>query len=375
MKEYQKLLRSVCHFLNFFLLMGLVTSCCMILFVRTIAESMEITLTQSNIGAAVKLTFFNVILLSLICSAIDTIRRRQMVDRPVKRIIEAVQKMMAGDFNVRIDSVHTLGEYAGLQEIAQCFNRMAEELSDTETLRTDFIANVSHELKTPLSVISNYGTMLSAPELSTEKRIEYAKAVTDSSRRLADMVSGILKLNKLENQQICLVSKSYDLGEQLCACMLGFEELWEQKELNIETDIEDGVVVCSDSEMMSLVWNNLFSNAVKFTDRGGTITLTLHSECNTAVVQIQDTGRGISREVGRRMFDKFYQGDTSHATQGNGLGLAIVKRVIDLTGSEISVESELGKGTAFTVKIERCEDACTSSPEFCKCKGETNNGQ
>lgn len=202
----------------------------------------------------------------------------------------------------------------------------------------------------------NYGTMLRQPDLPEEKRIEYAKAITDASHRLADLISNILKLSKLENQQIFPAAESYDLVAQLCECLLGFEELWEKKELEIETDIADGVMVKSDSEMMSLVWSNLFSNAIKFTEPGGRIGLTLQAEEDMAVVRISDTGCGISREVGAHMFDKFYQGDTSHAAQGNGLGLALVKRVIDITGSALDVESEVGKGSVFTIKMRRIPD-------------------
>ena len=230
---------------------------------------------------------------------------------------------------------------------------MAEELSGTETLRTDFISNVSHELKTPLSVIQNYGTMLQKPNLSEEKRIEYSKAVTESSRRLADLISNILKLNKLENQQIFPEKRKYNLSEQLCECLLCFEDVWEKKGLDIDTDIEEDVFVESDPELLTIVWNNLFSNAIKFTEPGGQIFLGLKTDSRFAIIEVKDTGCGISPEVGAHIFEKFYQGDTSHATQGNGLGLALVKRVIDIASGDISVSSESDKGSIFTVKIER----------------------
>ena len=222
-----------------------------------------------------------------------------------------------------------------------------------ETLRTDFIANVSHELKTPLAVIQNYGSLLQQPGLSEEDRMDYARTVTNASQRLASLITNILKLNKLENQQIYPKKERFDLGEQLCECLLTFESAWEAKNLEIETEIEDGVTVESDPELLSLVWNNLFSNAIKFTEPGGTVGLKLYENGGHAVVEVSDTGCGISPEVGAHIFEKFYQGDTSHATQGNGLGLALVKRVVDIIGGEIGVKSELGKGTTFTVKIKR----------------------
>ena len=229
-------------------------------------------------------------------------------------------------------------------------------MSGLETLRTDFIANVSHELKTPLAVVQNYGTMLQQPGLPEEKRIEYAKAITDTSRKLADLITNILKLNKLENQQIYPENHIYNLGEQLCECLLDFESVWEQKKIEIFTDIEEEVFVETDTELLSLVWRNLFSNAMKFTEPEGSVYVTLRSENDFAVVEVKDTGCGISPETGKHIFEKFYQGDTSHSTQGNGLGLALVKRVMDIVGGDISVSSEIKKGSTFTVRIRRKKD-------------------
>ena len=260
---------------------------------------------------------------------------------------------MKGDFSVRIRPFSGGNDLNGFGVIVDYFNQMAQELSGTETLRTDFIANVSHELKTPLAVIQNYGTMLQQPGLSEEKRLEYAKAITDTSRQLANLITNILKLNKLENQQIYPKAETYDLGEQLCQCLLAFENVWEEKELDIQTDVEEQVLVDTDQELLSLVWNNLFSNAMKFTQPHGAVSLSLKSEGDDAVVQVSDTGCGISPQVGKHIFEKFYQGDTSHAVQGNGLGLALVKRVIDIVGGDISVSSEVGKGSTFTVRLRR----------------------
>ena len=230
---------------------------------------------------------------------------------------------------------------------------MAEELGSVETLRTDFIANVSHEMKTPLAVMQNYGTLLQTPHLSEEQRMEYAKGVTDGSRRLADMMTNILKLNRLENQKIYPKTEEFDLGEQLCECLLQFENIWETSNIEIETDIAENVIVRADAELLSHVWNNLFSNALKFTEAGGCVSVTLTATDHHAVVKVKDTGCGMSKEVGEHIFEKFYQGDTSHSVQGNGLGLALVKRVIDIMQGEIGVESVVGEGSTFTVRIRR----------------------
>ena len=337
-------------FCIFFLLIAFVLTSSMVLFLNYLGQSMGIDFAQSDIQLAAVVTFGNVFMLSLVCTAVDLLRRRLTVERPVKRIIDGAQKVMDGDLSTRIAPLR--GVEPGFNVIIDYFNRMVQELSGMETLRTDFIANVSHELKTPLAVIQNYGTMLQQPNLSDEDRKDYARTVTNASQRLASLITNILKLNKLENQQIYPKKERFDLGEQLCECLLGFENAWEAKNLEIETEIEDGVNVESDPELLSLVWNNLFSNAIKFTGEGGTVGLKLHTENGHAVVEVSDTGCGISPEVGAHIFEKFYQGDTSHATQGNGLGLALVKRVVDIIGGEISVSSELGKGSTFTVRIK-----------------------
>ncbi len=351
--SYAVLLRAVCRYLLFFLLAAFLVTCCMMLFVQTFADTMNLTLTDENIGSAAKVTFWNVVLLSLIFTVIDAMRRKWAVHRPVRRIMQAAEQLIAGDFSVRVPTVRTFGADEKLGDIAVCFNKMAQELGSVETLRTDFIANVSHEMKTPLAVIQNYGTMLQQPDLSDEKRIEYARAITDGSRRLADMMTNILKLNRLENQQIFPQATEYDLGEQLCECLLQYENVWEQANIEIETDIAENVRVRADAELLSLVWSNLFSNAFKFTEPGGTVSLTLTATDHHAIVNVKDTGCGMSPEIGAHIFEKFYQGDSSHATRGNGLGLALVKRVVDITQSEISVESALGVGSTFTVKIRR----------------------
>jgi signal transduction histidine kinase len=292
-----------------------------------------------------------VLLLTLLFGTIDHIRRKLMVDRPVKIITEATEQIMQGDFSVRVRPMHGAG-MEGFNQIGMAINAMAKELAGTETLRTDFIANVSHELKTPLAVMGNYATMLQRPGI-TEERCEYAKAISEAARKLAQLITNILKLNKLENQQIFPQPKEFDLGEQLCECLLVFEDAWEAKNLEIETDIEEDVRIKSDPELLSLVWNNLISNAVKFTPDGGTIGLALKTADGSVVVQVRDTGCGMKPEVGQHIFEKFYQGDTSHATQGNGLGLALVKRVVDILSGEIGVQSVYGTGSTFTVKFKR----------------------
>lgn len=348
---FRQILKGLSRYILFFLMVAFLISCCMMLFVTTFAGNMELALTNENLGDAAKITFMNVLLLSLLFTVADEIRRKLTVERPVKRITQAAEKITQGDLSVRIQPEHNDAEQ--FDQIIDCINRMTEELSGLETLRTDFIANVSHELKTPLAVMQNYGTLLQQPDLDAQTRIEYAKAVSDSARRLSSMMTNILKLNRLENQQIYPQTTQYDLSAQLCECFLQFENVWEAEGIEIATDILDGVTVKADAELLSLVWNNLFSNAFKFTEPGGTVSVSLTATDRHAIVTVSDTGCGMTPDVGAHIFEKFYQGDTSRATQGNGLGLALVKRVMDIMQGEISVDSAVGKGTAFTVKIRR----------------------
>ena len=355
-KRIKKVIRTLSGFFVFFLLAAFITTCCIMLFISTLQGSIGRAFTQDEITMAAKITMLNVVLLSIGMAVVDYIRRKFAVERPVKRITEATSKMIEGDFSVRIEPIAKFGTDDSFNEIIEGVNKMAEELSGVETLRTDFISNVSHEMKTPLAVMQNYATLLQKPDLPEEKRIEYAKAISDASHRLSDMMTNILKLNRLENQQIYPNFTKFDLGEQLCESLLNYENVWESKNIEIETDIAENVLVSADAELLSLVWNNLFSNAFKFTDECGKVSLTLTADEKYATVKVSDTGCGMSSEVGAHIFEKFYQGDTSHATQGNGLGLALVKRVVDIMQGEIGVESEVGVGTTFTVKIRRVAD-------------------
>ncbi len=348
----KKALLSLYHYFSFFIFMSVFVTFSMLLFLNTMASTMGIEFNEGNIKTAAIITFWNVVFLSLVCTVIDGIRRKLTVDRPVKRIVAAADRIAGGDYSVRVPVIHSINRADGLEEISRCFNEMAEELSGVETLQTDFIANVSHELKTPLSVMQNYGTLLQQPDLSEEDRVKYAKSVSDASRRLADLVTNILKLSKLENKQIYPAREEYALNEQLCECLLHFENIWEEKDIEIETDMDEDVLIKADPELLSLVWNNLFSNAFKFTEKGGKVSLSLKAENGVATVEVSDTGCGISTEVGKHIFDKFYQGDTSHATDGNGLGLALVRRVIGIVGGDITVKSEVGRGSTFTVKLK-----------------------
>ena len=336
---------NVSRFCSFFFTISLVVTICIIFFMD------GMTPDEAIIRENAPKTLSLIVLLTLLGCGIDAFRRHWTVERHLKRIVDALDQITRGDFSIRLDSSHgDFSEY-GFNEISAHINSLAEELSGVETLRTDFIANVSHELKTPLAAVQNYATILQDPTLPPEKRQEYAKAISQTTWRLADMVSNILKLNRLENQKIFPETRVFDLGEQLAQCLLEFETVWEKKNLELDCDIADDVQVSADPELLHLVWINLFSNAMKFTPEGGAISVSLTEQDGWATVRVSDTGCGMTQETGAHIFEKFYQGDTAHAAKGNGLGLALVKRVVDITGGKIAVRSTLGSGSTFTVQI------------------------
>ena len=268
--------------------------------------------------------------------------------RPMRKLSEAVRKIAKGDFSVRIAPIRKDSKKDYIEVMFDDFNTMAQELQTVETLQTDFIANVSHEIKTPLSVIQEYAVALKKGKTTEEEREDYAETIIEATEKLSALVSNILKLNKLENQGIMPEVHTFALDEQIRQCAVTFEDLWENKNIIFNAELEE-ITVCYNENMLEIVWNNLLANAIKFTESGGNIFIHLKEENNMAVVSISDTGCGMDENTQKRIFDKFYQGDSSRSQEGNGLGLSMVKRIIDLVGGTITVESEPGEGTTFTV--------------------------
>ncbi len=338
----------ICYFLSFFALVGFALTCNMVLFLRLLSDSLDLVFTKENTYLAALFTFWNAVFLGLVFAFFNYFRRKITIEKPTKRILEATKKITNGDFTIKLKPFMVPAIPYEYNLIIEDLNKMAEELSGIETLRTDFIASVSHELKTPLAVLHNYGTLLEQPDLSEEKKLEYAKTIVSTSAHLSSLISNILKLNKLENQKIYPNLQKMCLSEQLCEIALAFENIREDKNLELDADIEENVFIKSDPELIKTVWTNLISNAFKYTD-SGTIGIKLKTENNKVIVSISDTGCGMDAETIKHIFDKFYQGDASRSSKGNGLGLALVKKVIDLFGGEIIVESTPGKGSTFSV--------------------------
>lgn len=345
----KKFFLSAYRFSLFFIMVAFILTCNMMLFLELLSRISGFVFTKENTYLAALFTFWNAVFLGFVFAIVNVIRRKIVIQRPIKKILEVTQKLTDGDFTARIKPMPT----SDFGPVISDLNKLAEELSNIETLRTDFISNVSHELKTPLAILQNYGTLLDHPDLSEEKRTEYIKAIINNSAHLSQLITNILKLNKLENQNIALNHQRCCLSESVRECLLSFESSWEEKSIEIEADIEDDIFMNTDAELLTLVWNNLFSNAIKFTEQNGKISVKLEDKDFYVQMVVSDTGCGMNGETLKRIFDKFYQGDTSHSTKGNGLGLSLVKRVIDILNGEIYVESTPGVGSKFTIRLPK----------------------
>ena len=272
--------------------------------------------------------------------------------QPLKRLIRATKEIGEGHFDIRVQEekqglYHMVPE---LQELLHNFNEMAEELRGIELFRNDFINNFSHEFKTPIISIRGFAHELRQEGLTEEQRTEYARIIEEESDRLARLSFNVLTLSKLENQQIVTGQTDFYLDEQIRQCILTLESDWTEKELEMIPELEP-LLYHGNEEMLALVWRNLLANAIKFTPKGGFVKVTMAVGDREVTVAVEDNGIGMTPEVRARIFEKFYQGDTSHAHAGYGIGLALVGRILQLVDGRVDVESEEGKGSRFTVVL------------------------
>ena len=265
----------------------------------------------------------------------------------IHKVIKAMKQVSRGDFSTRLDEDEGVGE---IRELISSYNHMAGELNGIEMFRTDFINNFSHEFKTPIVSIRGFAKQLQRDDLTDEQRREYTRIIADESERLANMSSNVLLLTKLENQQIITDMAEYALDEQLRNCILLLEKQWSEKDLDLKLDL-DSISYLGNEEMMNHVWVNLISNAIKFSPRGGTLEVGCMRVQDFIMVHVRDAGEGMDELTQTRIFEKFYQGDNAHATEGNGLGLSLAKRIVDLCRGKITVASAPGQGTTFSVYL------------------------
>lgn len=274
-------------------------------------------------------------------------------EEPMQALAKATAQVARGDFSVFVPPLHTMDKQDYLDVMITDFNKMVEELGSIETLKTDFFSNVSHEIKTPLAVIQSNAGLLNRDGITEEQRREYAETILHATRRLSSLITNMLKLNRLEKQVIKPAPVLYDVCGQICGCALQFEDMWDKKEIEFEADMEDRAMILADEGLLDLVWTNLLSNAVKFTPAGGKVSIMQKSDGEKITVCISDTGCGMDKETMVHIFDKFYQGDSSHATEGNGLGLALVRRILELSDGTVTVRSTPGEGSSFTVVLPK----------------------
>lgn len=274
----------------------------------------------------------------------------RFIYRYLDKISYAMQKVADGDYTVRLDAEKD----QPFRELYRNFNTMAEELGGVEMLKNDFINGYAHELRTPITSINGFAEMLLNDDgtLSREEKRSYLEIIASESRRLADLAGNSLLMSRLDTQKIIPDKKPFSLDEQLRRCSILLSGQWTEKDLDMTMDLDEAVYV-GDYDLMQHLWINLLTNAVKYTPKGGSITVTLKNEEKFIAVSVADTGKGIPPEDRERIFDKYYQTDKSHSKRGLGLGLAICKRIVQLCNGSLTVESEVGVGSTFTVKLPK----------------------
>lgn len=281
----------------------------------------------------------------LITIALVLIVLKQIV-KPMKRLTEATKQVAIGNFDVQVKQ--TTHDEVGI--LVMNFNKMTQELKNNEYLKKDFVSSVSHEFKTPIASISGFAKIIQSNGIDDRTRREYIQIIIDETDRLSKLSSNLLRLSSLENQAIIEKMHRFSLDEQIRRDLLLLEQNWSKKNLELDLDLE-ALDFQGDEEMLQQVWINLIDNAIKFSEPYGILTIKVYSVDKAAIVEIGDSGKGMDEYTIARIFEKFYQGDVAHKTDGNGLGLSIVKRIVDLYEGEITCTSILGHGTTFKIKL------------------------
>lgn len=265
---------------------------------------------------------------------------------PIKQINEATKKVATGDFDIKLES----DREDEIGQLTKNFNTMAKDLNKIEVLQKDFINNMSHELKTPISSIKGFAQLLEKENLTDEEKKEYIGIIVEESDRLLNISSNILKLSKLQNKEKITNKKNVDISEQIRKVINVLENKWTEKNVTISANLPK-TIIKGDEELLYQVWMNLIDNSIKFTDPDGKIDINIKKINNKAEISIKDNGIGMTEDEKKKVFERFYQVDESHYSEGSGLGLSIVKRIINLLNGEIRIETEKGKGSNFIVEL------------------------
>lgn len=271
----------------------------------------------------------------------------RLMIRPIQNMSNAFDELSKGNFSVKIPTDEKVAE---IREMAQHFNAMTHDLAHMETLRSDFVANVSHEFKTPIAAIEGYATLLQNPNLTREKHDHYVEIILDNSRRLSNLSSNILSLSKLENQEMIVDNREFRLDEQIRRSILMLEGKWSAKNIEFDMDLPKQMYYGSES-LLAQVWSNILDNAIKHSPSDSVIHVNIHVAEKYLTVSVADHGDGMTEEVQKHIYEKFYQGDNSRKAEGNGLGLTLVKRIVELCNGTVSVQSMPGQGTVFSVTL------------------------
>lgn len=264
-------------------------------------------------------------------------------------MLSALDQIAHGNFEVLINMDEIGPQH---HEVAEAINDMARNLGTFESMRQDFISNVSHEIQSPLTSIGGFAALLQKDGLPDDERYRYAAVIEAESKRLSSLSDNLLKLSSLDNNKIPLNKRNFRLDKQLEHIALTLEPQWSEKNLILEADLEI-VTLCGDEDLLSQVWMNLLHNAIKFTPEDGKININLTAERESAYVKIADTGIGIKPEDQIHIFERFFKADKARdrVLGGNGLGLSLVKKIVELHGGSVTVDSTAGEGTVFTVLL------------------------
>ena len=308
-------------------------------------------ITGSLEDSSMTLIVILVSVISLIIGSGMSILLGKIPLKPINDLINRMNRLAAGDFSARLKFGNVWKSYPAFSEMSESFNKLATELENTEMLRGDFVNNFSHEFKTPIVSIAGFAKLLRKGNLSLEEQTEYLKIIEEESLRLSAMATKVLELTQVENQAILTDIAPYNLSEQIRGCIVLLEDKWSQKHLELMLDFDEHTIVASEG-LMKQVWMNLLDNAVKFTPEYGIVKVNMAEEGSSVQVTVTNSGSVIAPEDRERIFQKFYQADTSHAAEGNGIGLAVVKKIVELHGGSVRAESGEDR-TSFIVTLQK----------------------